>query len=85
MSDQVDWSQVPVARRADSAGEAYRPHHPQFFGSGLTRSCGACGKHRALGPGWGNVRVLGQVCPDCMALRAARAAEKAAEKKAVQP
>lgn len=80
MSDQVDWGQVPVARRADSQGEAYKPHHPQFLGNGHTRSCGACGKHRAQGPGWGKVPVLGQVCPDCVALRAARQAEKKAAK-----
>lgn len=65
-------------RRVGESGPGYVNAHPQYLGNGMTRSCGACGKHRAQGPGWGKVAVLGQVCPDCMALRAERRAARRA-------
>ena len=42
---------TPALRRADSAIGKYKTNHPIYQGSGITKSCGKCGKHEAQAPG----------------------------------
>ena len=56
---------TPALRRADSAIGKYKTNHPIYQGSGITRSCGKCGKHEAQAPGSSIHKILGFVCIAC--------------------
>jgi hypothetical protein len=46
-----------------TTGEAYSGNQ-QFAGNGTQRSCGKCGKHKAVG-GMKKHRLFGHICKDC--------------------
>ena len=56
---------TPALRRADSAIGKYKTNHPIYQGSGITKSCGKCGKHEAQAPGSSIHKRYGFVCIAC--------------------
>lgn len=56
---------TPALRRADSAIGKYKTNHPIYQGSGITKSCGKCGKHEAQAPGSSMHKRYGFVCIEC--------------------